>query len=150
MVEQAPSGITLFFAVAFLLAAVVVFFTAEEGASPLSLVLGIAFVALGGAFVWLVGYGGGEQEVNLPEVTTRAASVETTSEETTSTPEQTVQPQTASLADERTYCLEKQFAEATQNLSPAQANDYESAIISEAVARGVDPRNVLTERGFPC
>jgi cytoskeletal protein RodZ len=149
MVEQAPSGIALFFAGAFLLAAVVVFFTAEEGASPLSLVLGIAFVALGGAFVWLVGYGGGEQEVNLPEVTARAASVETTSEETTSTPEQTVQ-QTASVADERTYCLEKQFAEATQNLSPAQANDYESAIISEAVARGVDPRTVLTERGFPC
>ena len=150
MVEQAPSGIALFFAIAFLLAAVVVFFTAEEGAGSLSVVLGLAFVALGGAFVWLVGYGGGEQEVSLPEVTTRVASVETTAGETTSTPKQTVQPQTASAAEERDYCIEKQFAEATQGMTPAQATDYEGAIIGEAVARGVDPRTVLTERGFPC
>ncbi len=52
-VGQLPSGITLFFAVALFLAAVVVFFGAGEGVNFLSAVLGVAFVALGGAFVWL-------------------------------------------------------------------------------------------------
>ena len=147
MVEQAPSGISLFFAVALFLAAVIIFFSAGEGITSLSVILGISFVVLGGAFVWLVAYGGGAQEVNLPETT--AHKLETTAEETTSAPRRAGQSQAGSVAYEN-YCIEKQFAEATRGMSGQQAIDYESAIISEAVARGVDPRTVLTERGFPC
>ncbi len=51
--EEIPTGISYFFAVAFFLAALVVFFSAGEGITPLSVVLGIAFVMLGGAFIWL-------------------------------------------------------------------------------------------------
>ena len=53
MVEVLPDGILYFFAVAFFVAAVVVFFSAGEGVHPLSVILSIFFVLLGGAFVWL-------------------------------------------------------------------------------------------------
>lgn len=52
MVEALPDGILYFFALAFFVAAVVVFFSAGEGVRPLSVVLSIAFVVLGGVFVW--------------------------------------------------------------------------------------------------
>ncbi len=54
MVEQLPDGILYFFALTFFVAAVVVFFSAGEGVHPFSVVLSIAFVVLGGVFVWLV------------------------------------------------------------------------------------------------
>ena len=53
MVEALPDGILYFFALAFFGAAVIVFFSAGEGVHPLSVVLSIIFVVLGGVFVWL-------------------------------------------------------------------------------------------------
>ena len=149
MVEQAPSGVYLFFALAFFVAAVIVFFSAGEGVTPLSAVLGIAFVVLGGAFVGLAGYGGGEQAGNLPEAVARTGP-ETAAEETTSAPGGADRSQAESIAYENNYCIEKQFAEATRGMDSQQAIDYESGVIAEAVAWGVDPRTVLTERGLPC
>lgn len=51
--EQEPVAILLFFAIALFLAAVVIFLGAGEGVNPLSVVLGIFFGMLGGAFVQL-------------------------------------------------------------------------------------------------
>lgn len=151
MGAQLPSGILLFFALVLLLAAVFVFFSGGEGVSTPSVVIGIALVVLGGSFIWFAS-GEGRQEAR-PE-TTRIEpenAVGTTAEETTSTSRRAGQAQdeTTSYAN---YCIEKQFATATQSLGlgPQQATDYETGVISEAVARGVDPRTVLTERGFPC
>lgn len=48
------------------------------------------------------------------------------------------------------YCIEKQFAQATQGMSQQEATAYETGVIREAVARGLDPRTILDERGFPC
>jgi hypothetical protein len=147
MGAQLPSGILLFFALALCLAAVFVFFSGGEGVSVPSALIGIALVVLGGAFVWLMG-GEGGQEANRPE-TTRIAPENTGAAETTSASERTGQSQgeTTSYAN---YCVEKQFSEATRGLDPQQASDYETGVINEAVARAVDPRTVLTERGFPC
>jgi hypothetical protein len=150
MEEQLPSGILLFFALSLLLTAPFVFFSGGEGANPLSMVLGIAFVVLGGIFVWLVGYGTGGQEAKLPNARAYAeATMEGTAEETTSVPERPSQTQ-AERISYTNYCIEKQFADATQGMDQQQAIDYQTGIISEAVARGVDPRTVLSERGFPC
>ncbi len=52
-VEQIPEAIPYFLAAAFFLTAVFVFLSGGEGVNSLSVVLGIALVALGGAFVWL-------------------------------------------------------------------------------------------------
>ncbi len=149
MGAQLPSGILLFFALVLLLAAVFVFFSGGEGVSTPSVVIGIALVVLGGSFIWFAS-GEGRQEAR-PE-TTRIEpenAVGTTAEETTSASGPTGQAQGGSTSYAN-YCIEKQFAVATRGMSGQQAIDYESAIISEAVARGVDPRTVLTERGFPC
>ncbi|MDP8925338.1 MAG: hypothetical protein M3M97_00150 [Actinomycetota bacterium] len=51
--EQFPGVILYFFALLYSLSAVVVFFSAREGVTPLSVILRMAFVILGGAFVWL-------------------------------------------------------------------------------------------------
>ena len=152
MGEQLPSSILLFFALALFLAAVFVVFSGGEGVSSLSVVLGIALVVLGGAFLWLVS-GGGGQEVNRPEATARIESkntMGTTAQETTSAPRQVGYSQGEGALSYENYCIEKQFAEATLGLDPQQTRDYETGVISEAVTRGVDPRTVLTERGFPC
>jgi cytoskeletal protein RodZ len=143
MEEQLPSGILLFFALSFFLTAVFVFFSGGEGSNPLSVVLGIAFVVLGGIFVWLVGYGSNEQAAKLPQ------TMESTAQETTSAPVRSGQTQTKSISYAN-YCIEKQFAEATQGMDQQQAIDYETGVINESVVRGVDPRTVLSERGFPC
>ena len=153
MGEQLPSSILLFFALAFFLAGVFVVFSGGEGVSSLSAVLGIALVVFGGAFVWLVSGGGGGQEVNRPETTARIEpenTMATTAEETTGVSSPIGRSQGEGAPSYENYCIEKQFAEATRGMDGQQAIDYESAIISEAVARGVDPRTVLTERGFPC
>ena len=152
MEEQLPSGILLFFALSFLLTAPFVFFSGGEGSNPLSVVLGIAFVVLGGAFIWLVEYSADEQEAKLPNATAYAVvetTMEGTAEETTSTPERSGRTQ-AERISYTNYCIEKQFADATQGMDQQQAIDYQTGIISESVARGVDPRTVLSERGFPC
>jgi len=47
-------------------------------------------------------------------------------------------------------CLDRQFAAATQGMSPEEAAQYETEVIDEAVQREMDPRDVLAERGFPC
>ena len=150
MGEQLPSGILLFFALALLLAAVFVFFSGGEGANAPSAVLGVALVVLGGTFVWL-GVSGQEDR---PETMARIEpenTVETTSEETTGAARLAGQSQegetTGSYAN---YCVEKQFAEATRNLNPQQITNYEIGVINESVARSVDPRTILAERGFPC
>jgi hypothetical protein len=152
-VEQLPSGIPYFFAVLFFLSAVIVFFSGGDGVTPVSATLGVTFVMLGGIFVWLGGHGLDTQEANLLERTAHAefgTKKETTAfEETTSVPRPTVQSQSASTIYAN-YCIEKQFAEATQGMNPQQDTDYKTGIINEAVARGVDPRTVLSERGFPC
>jgi hypothetical protein len=150
MGEQLPSSILLFLALALFLTAVFVVFSGGEGVSPLSAVLGIALVVLGGAFVWLVGDGGGGQEVNRPETTAPIEPGGSTTEETTSASGRTGQSQGEGSLSYGNYCIEKQFAEATSGLGSQQAIDYEAGVISEAVARGVDPRTVLSERGFPC
>ena len=151
--EQLPSGIPYFFAVLFFLSAVTIFFSGGEGVTPLSVTLGVTFVMLGGAFVWLVGYSLDTQEANPLEATTHAeleTKMETAAfEETTSALGRTVQSQSASTIYAN-YCIEKQFAEATRDMNPQQDTDYKTGIINEAVARGVDPRTVLSERGFPC
>jgi hypothetical protein len=152
MEEQLPSGILLFFALSFFLTAVFVFFSGGEGSNPLSVVLGIAFVVLGGIFVWLVGYGSNEQAAKLPQATAHATAeptMESTAQETTSAPVRSGQTQTKSISYAN-YCIEKQFAEATQGMDQQQAIDYETGVINESVVRGVDPRTVLSERGFPC
>jgi hypothetical protein len=146
MEEQLPSGILIFFALFLFLAAALVFFSGGEGVDHFSAGLGIAFVVLGGFFVWFVGYG--EQEANLSEATGRTGS-ETTVEETASTPGSTGQSQ-GEEANYEAYCVQKQFAEATQGMDRQQAIDYDTGVVSEAVARGLDPRTILTERGFPC
>lgn len=150
MGEQLPSGIPLFFALALLLAAVFVFFSGGEGASAPSTILAVALTVLGGTFVWL---GTSGQEVQ-PETMARIEpenTMESTSEETRGAVRLTEQPQerdtTVSYAN---YCVEKQFTEATRNLNPQQVTDYENGVINESVARSVDPRTVLAERGFPC
>jgi hypothetical protein len=48
------------------------------------------------------------------------------------------------------FCIEKQFAEATRYMSSQETTDYETQIVDEAVARGLDPQAVLAERGFYC
>ena len=53
MVEVLPDGILYFFTVALFAATVVVFFSSGEGVHPLSVILSIFFVVLGGGFVWL-------------------------------------------------------------------------------------------------
>jgi hypothetical protein len=151
-VEQLPSGIPYFFAVLFFLSAVTMFFSGGEGVTPLSVTLGVTFAMLGGAFVWLAGYSLDTQEANPFEATAHVAleTKETTVfEKTTSAPGRTVQSQSASTIYAN-YCIEKQFAEATRGMTPQQDTDYKTEIINEAVARGVDPRTVLSERGFPC
>lgn len=50
--QQLPSGIVLFFALSLFAAAVIIFFGAGEGISPLSVVLALVLAALGVAFVW--------------------------------------------------------------------------------------------------
>jgi hypothetical protein len=150
MGEQLPSGILLFLAFVLFLAAVFVFFSGGEGVNAPSAVLGIALVGLGGTFVWLVG---GGQEANRPETIAHIEpenTVEPATEGTTSASRRTGQSQDATADTYANYCIDKQFAEATQNLSPPQATGYETGVINEAVARGVDPRTVLAERGFPC
>jgi hypothetical protein len=144
---QLPSGILLFFALVLCLAAVFVFFSGGEGVNAPSALIGIALVVLGGAFVWLAGSEGG-QESNRPE-TARVAPESTRTAETTSASERTGQSQGESTSYAN-YCIEKQFSEATRGLDPLQASDYETGVINEAVARAVDPRTILTERGFPC
>ena len=112
--------------------------------------LGIALVVLGSTCVWLVG---GGQEANQPETIAHVEpenTVEPAAEGTTSASRRTGQSQDATAGSYANYCIDKQFAEATQNLSPQQATGYETGLISEAVAQGVDPRTVLAERGFPC
>lgn len=148
METQLPSGILLFFALALFLAAVFVLFSGGEGVSAPSAVIGIALLVLGGTFVWLVGEEGG-QEANGAE-TTRIAPESTAAEETTSASEPTGQARSEITSSYANYCIEKQFAEATQGLDPQQASNYETGVISEAVARAVDPRTILAERGFPC
>src|SRR5215207_9646661 len=147
---ELPSGILLFFALVILLAAVFVFFSGGEGVSTPSAVIGIALLMLGGTFVWLVS-GEGGQEVNRPEPTRIEPknTMGTTAGETTSASRQAGQAQDGPVSYAN-YCIEKQFAEATRSLNPQQAADYETGVISEAVARGADPRTILTERGFPC
>ena len=150
--EQVPSGIPYFFAVLFFLSAVTMFFSGGEGVTPLSVTLGVTFAMLGGAFVWLAGYSLDTQEANPLEATAHVAleTKETTAfEKTTSAPGRTVQSQSASTIYAN-YCIEKQFTEATRGMNPQQDTDYKTGIINEAVARGVDPRTVLSERGFPC
>ena len=150
--EQLPSGIPYFFAVLFFLSAVTMFFSGGEGVTPLSVTLGVTFAMLGGAFVWLAGYSLDTQEANPLEATAHVEleTKETAAfEETTSAPGRTVQSQSASTTYAN-YCIEKQFAEATRGMTPQQDTDYKTEIINEAVARGVDPRTVLSERGFPC
>ena len=152
MGEQLPSGILLFFALSFFLTAAFVFFSGGEGSNPLSVALGIAFIVLGGTFVWLLVYGSNEQAAKLPEATAHIApesTVESAPEETTTVSGRSgqVQSQDTSYAN---YCIEKQFADATQGMDQQQAIDYETGIIDEAVVRGADPRTVLSERGFPC
>lgn len=151
MGEQLPSGILLFFAFALFLAAVfVVFFSRDEGASTPSTVLGIALVVLGGAFVWLVV---GGDSGHLPETVARIepeSTVETPSEETMGSSRLTGQSQGETGGSYANSCIDQQFAAATQNLDSKQATDYQTGVINEAVARGVDPRTVLAERGFPC
>jgi hypothetical protein len=153
MGEQLPSGILLFFALAFFVAAVFVFFSGSEGISPLSAVLAISLILFGGSFVWLMSDGGGGQEVSRLETGARIEpenTVETTSEETTSATRLSGQSRSDDAFSYENYCIEKQFAEVTQGMEPQQAVDYETEVISEAVTRGVDPRTVLTGRGFPC
>jgi hypothetical protein len=153
MGEQLPSSILLFFALVLFLAAVFVVFSGGEGIGSLSAVLGIALVVLGGAFVWLTSGGGGKQEVNRPETMARIepeSTTETTAEETASAARRIGQPQGKGDFSYGNYCIEKQFTEATSGLDPQSAIDYEAAVIREAVARGVDPRTILAERGFPC
>lgn len=81
---------------------------------------------------------------------------ETTVEETTSPVGTTAAETTAAETGEDQYvqssqdCLERQFAQATQGMSPQEAAQYETDIIDEAVQRQMDPRDVLAERGFPC
>ena len=151
--EQLPSGIPYFFAVLFFLSAVIMFFSGGEGAIPLSVTLGVTFVMLGGAFVWLAGYRLDTQEATPLEATAHVefgTKTETTAfKDTTSVPRRRVQSQSASTVYAN-YCIEKQFAEATRGMNPQQDTDYKTGIINEAVARGVDPRTVLSERGFPC
>lgn len=53
MIESAPDGILYFFAIALFVGGVFVFFSAGEGPTPLSVILGIAFFVLGETFVWL-------------------------------------------------------------------------------------------------
>lgn len=152
MEEQLPSGILLFFAISFFLTAPFVFFSGGEGINSLSVVLGLAFVALGGIFIWLVYYDVGEQQVRLPATMANVATeplVEDTTKEITSAPEQVDQTQVR-RPSYTNYCIEKQFADSTQGLDREQAINYETQIINESVARGVDPRTVLAERGFPC
>ncbi len=151
MGEQLPSGILLFFALALFLAAVFVFFSRGEGDRAPSAVLGIALVVLGGAFVWLMGSGSGQEA--RPETVARIEpenTTETTSEETTGAPELTGQSQSKTVGSYANSCIDEQFATATRNLNSSQATDYETGVINEAVARSVDPRTVLAERGFPC
>jgi hypothetical protein len=151
-VEQLPSGIPYFFAVLFFLSAVTMFFSGGEGVTPLSVTLGVTFAMLGGAFVWLAGYSLDTQEANPLEATAHVeleTKATTAFEESTSAPGRTVQSQSASTTYAN-YCIEKQFVEATRGMTPQQDTDYKTEIINEAVARGVDPRTVLSERGFPC
>ncbi len=151
MGEQLPSGILLFFALALFLAAVFVFFSRGEGARAPSAVLGVALVVLGGAFVWLVGGGSGQEA--RPETVARVEpenTMETTSKGTTGAPKLTGQSQSTTVDSSADSCIDKQFAAATRNLSSSRATDYETGVINEAVTRSVDPRTVLAERGFPC
>jgi hypothetical protein len=53
MVEQLPDGIPYFFALAFFVAGVIIFFSAGEGVHPSSVILSITFFVLGGVFIWL-------------------------------------------------------------------------------------------------
>ncbi len=52
-VEQAPEAIPCFFAALLFLAGAVVLFSGGEGVNLASVILGIAFVTLGGAYIWL-------------------------------------------------------------------------------------------------
>jgi hypothetical protein len=101
----------------------------------------------------LAGCGEGEWGANPPETPSMQGKPVTTmgtiAEIKPGTPGQTGRFQGKTVAEED-YCIEKQFAEATQGMSQQDAADYETGVISEAMARGLDPRTVLAERGFGC
>lgn len=101
----------------------------------------------------IAGCGGVGQGSNAPQASSASgktvAMVKTTPEKAVGTPGQTKQHQSGGT-NEEDYCIEKQFAQATQGMSQQEAGDYETGVISEAVQRGLDPRTVLAERGFVC
>jgi hypothetical protein len=108
----------------------------------------IVSLVLAVSLLLLVGCGGGGREAS-PRISSAQEKPATTVEKATGMPRQTGGYQGKTTADED-YCIEKQFAEATQGMSPQEAADYETGIINEAVQRGLDPRTVLAERGFVC
>lgn len=96
------------------------------------------------------GCSGGGPKANPPETTARTGTTaKTTPGETTGASKQAGQSQGKGVSNED-YCIEKQFAESTQGMSQQEAANYETGVINEAVQRGVDPRTVLSERGFLC
>ena len=113
----------------------------------------MSLVMVASLFLLLAGCGGGGQGSNPPETSfaqgKTVVMARTTAEKATGVPGQTRQRQSGAT-NEEDYCIEKQFAEATQGMSQPEAGDYETGVISEAVERGLDPRTVLAERGFVC
>jgi hypothetical protein len=76
-------------------------------------------------------------------------TIGTTLQQTAGSPARTEQSQGGYVSYED-YCIEEQFAKATQGMSQQEATDYETGVIREAMARGLDPRTILDERGFTC
>jgi len=99
------------------------------------------------------GQGPGPPEATTGTTSKEPTTLETTAVETTAADEQ----EEDGAAAEQQYdepsdsdCLTEQFAAATQGMGPEEVNAYETQVIDEAVQRGMDPRDVLAERGFPC
>lgn len=109
---------------------------------------GIVLAVLLVSLILLAGCGSG-QEANTPETSTAQGEPVSKAKETTKVSGQIEQRQGGTITYED-YCIEKQFAEATRGMSQQEAGDYETQVVNEAVARGLDPRTVLAERGFSC
>lgn len=113
----------------------------------------VSLVLVASLLLLIAGCSGGGQGSNPPETSSArgktVAMAKTTAEKATGAPGQTGQPRSGAT-NEEDYCIEKQFAEATQGMSQQEAGDYETGVINEAVRRGLDPRTVLAERGFVC
>lgn len=113
----------------------------------------IAALMLSAAVPLVIACSGCGRQATLPPGTKvqtgPQTTIGTTPQQTAGGPARTEQSQGGDVSYED-YCIEKQFAKATQGMSQQETANYENGVIREAIARGQDPRTILTERGFSC